>query len=1065
MPIPLIRYILPICFTLFSCLELLSAPVRVASFNLQNGIASGDDYEATKAILTRIDADLIAFQELRTATISNWHNLAQELGYDHYFHNTENSQRAGSLWLGYFSRFPIVASSTVNSTSPAHEMSRLPLKALVRVPGAANPLVLWNVHHKSAGLESDHFRRAIEAYRVRQNIDAHLSNNPSHREFVVLGDFNDDFRSTTQTVSFSSMPSIPISNYVLGSDIEFPVLYNTFPNSGYSNAGGGMQRLPAFQQGSNSPVTFPGWNSVLDYIFVSDSLQNSALGAPKAEIYNSARDVSTGGVGLPKVLPLPPSNASATSSDHLALFADLNMVDAPAPEFAVSDSLDFSPIGTWGTNFQNLSKTYTLRNNRNSALQWFVSTPAAWMNALPSSGSLAPGDEIEVTVSLNPRALLLPLGEHFNEILFSDFDTGSLVFREAALRVIEADILLQSPTFATATINSTFDFQGLMGSVVSNGIIWTNRSNGQTGALPYSPNWTAQIPLAYGSNHIEFRAPIHENSVLASDNPGDAVYSSNWVNGSNGGEGFGPWELVLINNGWAGHALFGTDVFNVPASFGGAFSLWASGDGVSTARRDFSRPLASTDTFTLQFDNNWIDRGKSVGCALADDSGVKRLEFFFVGSELYYRVRDAGGDRVTNLFYTDQGLEISIQLNDQDGYILTAGNTTVTGNLAPGGEITTLIATNNGSGGATEFDLYLGKIQISDSSGIWASDSPTDSAYADGWTNGSQGGTGLGPWVLEKFSPGGRAGHIRFSNSVFNVPASFNGALSLWASGNGTSIATRPYLEPLVEGDSFTLQFDTNLVQPGKTVGFALTDQNGAKRFEFGYTGGDPNYFVNDVVTGRDTPIAYTQEGLVLRIELNAENAYTLFVNGNQTLSGTLAPGDPIRHLMVENNGSGPGTAYDIYLGAMLVERKVLLRDTSVAAPVIVRQVDPANATDGLPNEWWMEFFGTLDSVSALADDDGDGWNNAQEFALGTHPKDKSSTLRLQPPVFANGKYHLEWDAVAGKTYRILGSRTLTDANWQPVATPITADSNRKVTFQHDPGEESRFFYRLQLVP
>jgi hypothetical protein len=410
-------------------------------------------------------------------------------------------------------------------------------------------------------------------------------------------------------------------------------------------------------------------------------------------------------------------------------------------------------------------------------------------------------------------------------------------------------------------------------------------------------------------------------------------------------------------------------------------------------------------------------------------------------------------------------MEISIQLDGPDGYILRAGNTTITGTLAPGGDINTLIARNHGSGGATEFDLYLGKIQISDSTGIWASDSPTDPAYAGGWTNGSQGGIGLSPWVLEKISAEGRAGHIRFSNSVFNVPASFDGALSLWASGNGTSKAARPFLQPLVEDDSFSLQFDTNLVQPGKTVGFALADQSGNKRFEFGYNGGDGFYHVKDAASARSTPIAYTQEGLALRIELKSENAYTLFVNGNQTLSGTLAPGDPVRRLMVENNGSGPGTAYDLYLGAMQVGRKTLLRETTVAAPVIVRQVDPATATEGLPNEWWMEFFGTITSVSATADDDGDGWSNAQEFALGTHPKNRTSTLHLQPPVFANGRYDLEWDAVAGKTYLIIGSRSLTDANWQPIAPPTTAVSNGRFTFQHDPGEESRFFYRLQLVP
>ena len=1051
--------------TLFFGGDLHSAPVRVASFNVKYGIDSGSDYEATKAILARIDADIVAFQELRTSTISNWENLARELGYDFRIHNTENASRAGNMWLGYFSRFPIIETLTVNSTSPAHEMSRLPLKAVIRVPGGKNPLALWNLHHKSGGNDGDQFRRAIEAHRVRQNIASHLNSNPSQNEFVVLGDMNDDIRSQSQRPQFTSIPADVLSSFILGSDISFPVSYAIFPNNPYSSAGGGMHRLTAYQQGTSDPDTYPSWNSLLDYIFVSSALQNNPLGPPLAEVYNSQRDVSTGGIGLPKVLPIPPVAASGNSSDHLAIFADFNMADAPAPGFAIPDPSDFRPVRTWGSELGIVQTTYGLQNNKTSNLQWFAATPASWVDASPASGTVGPGGVAQTTISLNQRALSLPPGQHATEILFTDAETGSLIVREVILEVIEADFLVQTPIAGAATTNSTFTFQGLMGPALTNGMAWFNRSNGMSGMIPPGSPWTASIPLAYGSNFIDFRTSIYDTLLRANDGPTNSAYSSAWASGSNGGTGFGPWELGRLNDGWGGHALFGSTVFNVPASFGGAFSLWASGEGSSTAQRDFSRPLTTADTFMIQFDNNWIEPGKSVGFALADSNGTKRMEFYFVGFEMNYRIRDAAGERVTSLGYTDQGMEISIQLTGTDDYILTTRNTTISGTLAPGGQVSRLIASNRGSGGATAYDLYLGRIQISDSSGIWASDSPVDSAYSNGWTNGSRGGFGLGSWVLEKVSYEGRAGHLPFTTSTPNVPPSFGGALSVWANGNGIGTAKRKFLQPLASGDAFLLQFDTNLVLPGKKVGFSLADENGTPRFEFSYIGGNANYTVSDAIAGRDTAIPYTQAGLELRIELTSTNTYRLSANGNQTLSGTLGTGGSIEGFSVENNGSGLGTAYDLFLGAMRVESKTLQREVLVEAPILVREVDPLNSTDGLPNEWWMQHFGTLQGVSATMDNDNDGFSNGEEFRLGTHPLNASSSFRVHNPVFADGRFTIEWDAVAGKTYQLLGSPSLSAPDWKPIGNYLTAPETGRRSMDHEPGDQGRYFYRIQLVP
>jgi hypothetical protein len=59
--------------------------VRVASYNVLFGVGSvnGPEYNAVADILTRIDADVVAFQELTSGNLANWKALADELGYGH----------------------------------------------------------------------------------------------------------------------------------------------------------------------------------------------------------------------------------------------------------------------------------------------------------------------------------------------------------------------------------------------------------------------------------------------------------------------------------------------------------------------------------------------------------------------------------------------------------------------------------------------------------------------------------------------------------------------------------------------------------------------------------------------------------------------------------------------------------------------------------------------------------------------------------------------------------------------------------------------------------------------
>ena len=196
------------------------------------------EYLALEAILARMDADVVCFQELQTTSFAAWSNLASELGYS-YAAISGNGPFSGSLYNGYFSRFPIRSSYNVNSPSGAVELTRYPFRAVVDVPDALHPLVLWTMHHKSSATSIDKFRRAIEAYRIAQDVDAYLAANPDDVEYVLTGDMNDDIRDSQTPAQFASQPSGAPGGFVLGADISFPVAYATFPVDRYAAAGNG----------------------------------------------------------------------------------------------------------------------------------------------------------------------------------------------------------------------------------------------------------------------------------------------------------------------------------------------------------------------------------------------------------------------------------------------------------------------------------------------------------------------------------------------------------------------------------------------------------------------------------------------------------------------------------------------------------------------------------------------------------------------------------------------------------------------------------------------------------
>jgi len=300
-----------------------AAQVRLATYNVYFGVdAPGSpEYLATRSVIQRVSPDIIAFQELLDTDYSNWVTLAADLGYPYLAYGASAGPLTGSQRLGFMSRYPIQSAFELLEFPGATELTRYPLRVVINIPGALNPLVVYTVHSKASSGSVNEFRRAIEGRRLLSNLVAYVESNPLDTEYVILGDFNQDV-SAGQTEQFNSLPSGLPSAYQLGSDVVYPVPYRVFPTDRF--APGGLAPLHPYQEDSTIDSTYNS-GSRLDYLLFSEEIRNSPYGSPVGEVYNSVRDDGVG--GLPKFgLPLA-SGTSAGASDHFLVFSDFHLID------------------------------------------------------------------------------------------------------------------------------------------------------------------------------------------------------------------------------------------------------------------------------------------------------------------------------------------------------------------------------------------------------------------------------------------------------------------------------------------------------------------------------------------------------------------------------------------------------------------------------------------------------------------------------------------------------------------------------------------------------------------
>lgn len=161
-------------------LSAAAVPLRVATFNIETHRNTNGwpdyaldepgtvDFDSVAAILSRIDADVVALQEVHTSDINEGDvaALGAVLGLPHQFAGSNSGNFDTSLRVVILSRHPFLSTGSILSPPGAKEIARHSPAVVVDVPGTPNDPLMIAAHLKSGTGSGDRFRRAIEMKRL-----------------------------------------------------------------------------------------------------------------------------------------------------------------------------------------------------------------------------------------------------------------------------------------------------------------------------------------------------------------------------------------------------------------------------------------------------------------------------------------------------------------------------------------------------------------------------------------------------------------------------------------------------------------------------------------------------------------------------------------------------------------------------------------------------------------------------------------------------------------------------------------------------------------------------------
>ncbi len=320
--------------------------LRGATYNSGGfGTPGSTGWNALVAVLRRVDADVVALQEIHgSADLDHLDDLAEAAGYPFHAASEVSGTLSGNLRNGVLSRFPVArteswSAAELSGDPGANDITRDMFVAWISVDPGLHPWAFLVVHLKAGTSDTDRFRRQVEVRRVVQALDRIREETPG-APIVLLGDFNEDPRNGPfGSPVFEELPPGLPATYRLGNDIEFPVVYDPFATL----EDAGMFLLDAAHEDDpDDPVTHPPTLRRLDLLWLEE--HGATTGT---EVYDACDDNGVDdpppGDRLPKAGDPLPCGTSANASDHLDVFGDFARAAVDADGDGVDDGADCAP--------------------------------------------------------------------------------------------------------------------------------------------------------------------------------------------------------------------------------------------------------------------------------------------------------------------------------------------------------------------------------------------------------------------------------------------------------------------------------------------------------------------------------------------------------------------------------------------------------------------------------------------------------------------------------------------------------------------------------------------------
>lgn len=223
-----------------------------------------------------------------------------------------------------------------------------------------------------------------------------------------------------------------------------------------------------------------------------------------------------------------------------------DLSDLFSAQLSVSPGLGLGSSGLVGGPFNPGSLTYSLSNSAAITLSWAASKTANWVTLSSTSGTLAPGSNTTVTISINTNANSLTIGGYLDTISFTNTTNGD------GNTTRPVNLTVASPTFGFFDDFSTYATGNLVGQqswtqLPSISTLPLQVSSGQV-VIPFGQSvdnqdayknfTTTNITAFYGTTLIVSNAPVSSTPSYFA-----AMYTSS------GAGGFANFRLSARDNG------------------------------------------------------------------------------------------------------------------------------------------------------------------------------------------------------------------------------------------------------------------------------------------------------------------------------------------------------------------------------------------------------------------------------------------------------------------------------------------------------------------------------------